>query len=291
MTDAPRWADRYWTSGDGLKLHYRDYPGPLERPPLLCLPGLTRNARDFEPVADAFAGDWRVLSIEFRGRGLSQPDPDPANYHPATYVADLVKLLDQLGIADAVFIGTSLGGLVTMALAADDSERIAGALLNDVGPELDPAGLARIATYVGKEARFSSLDEVVGALAERNRNLYPDYAPADWQRFARRLLREEPDGSLVFDYDPRIADGFKRPAEAPVEAAWDMYRALDGRPVTVLRGALSDLLAPAVAERMAREISDCELVTVPRIGHAPSFDEPESLAALERLLERVLARP
>jgi pimeloyl-ACP methyl ester carboxylesterase len=290
MTDAPRWADRYWTSGDGLKLHYRDYPGPLERPPLLCLPGLTRNARDFEPVADAFAGEWRVLAIEFRGRGLSQPDPDPANYHPGTYVADLVKLLDQLGIADAVFIGTSLGGLVTMALAADDSERIAGALLNDVGPELDPAGLARIATYVGKESRFSTLDEVVDALAARNRDLYPDYGAADWRRFARRLVRDEPGGGLAFDYDPRIADGFKRPAEAPVEAAWDMYRALDGRPVTVLRGALSDLLAPAVAERMAREISDCELVTVPQVGHAPSFDEPESLAALDRLLERVLAR-
>ena len=290
MTDVQRWADRYWTSGDGLKLHYRDYPGPLERPPLLCLPGLTRNARDFEPVANAFAGDWRVLSIEFRGRGLSQHDPDSGNYHPATYVADLVKFLDQLGIADAVFVGTSLGGLVTMTMATVEPERIAGALLNDVGPEIDPAGIARIATYVGKETQFSSWEPAIAAIGTRNRDLYPDYGPAEWERFARRLLREQPDGSLEFDYDPRIADGFKRPADAPVDAAWNMFRALEGRPVTVLRGELSDLLAPDVAERMAREISDCELVTVPRVGHAPSFDEPESLAALERLLERVIAR-
>jgi pimeloyl-ACP methyl ester carboxylesterase len=290
MNTSPRWADRFWTSGDGLKLHFRDYPGPLERPPLLCLPGLTRNARDFEPVADRFAGDWRVLSIEFRGRGLSHPDPEPANYHPATYVADLLKLLDQLGVADAVFVGTSLGALVTMALAAVEPERIAGALLNDVGPELDPAGLARIATYVGKETGYASWDQAIAAIAERNRPIYPDYGPAEWDRFVRRLMREEADGRLVFDYDPRIAEGFKRPAEAPVEKAWDMFRALDGRPVTVLRGALSDLLSPAVAERMAREIGDCELVTVPGAGHAPSFDEPESIAALERLLERVLAR-
>lgn len=290
MTNAPRWADRFWTSGDGLKLHYRDDPGPLERPPLLCLPGLTRNARDFEPVADRFAGEWRVLSVEFRGRGLSQADPDPGNYHPATYVADLLKLLDQLGIADAVFVGTSLGGLVTMAMAAAEPERIAGALLNDVGPVLDPAGIARIGTYVGKEARFASLDEVAAMLAARNQAFFPDYTTDDWRRFADRLLREEPDGGVAFDYDPRIADAFERPAEAPDDAGWAMFRALGGRPVTILRGELSDLLAPDVAERMTREIPDCELVTVPRVGHAPSFDEPESIAALERLLERVLER-
>lgn len=290
MNKPSRWADRFWTSGDGLKLHYRDYPGPLELPPLLCLPGLTRNARDFEPVADRFAGDWRVLSIEFRGRGLSQADPDPANYRPATYVTDLLKLLDQLGVADAVFVGTSLGGLVTMAMAAVEPERIAGALLNDIGPEIDPAGLARIATYVGKESSFASWDESVAAISERNRPIYPDYGRAEWERLARRLLRENPDGRLVFDYDPRIADGFKAPAEAPAAAAWDMFRALDGRPVTILRGALSDLLSQSIAERMAGQIGDCELVTVPAAGHAPTFDEPESIAALERLLERVLAR-
>ena len=279
------WTDRYWNSADGVKLHYRDHEGNRDRPPILCIPGLTRNARDFEPVADRFAGEWRVISIDLRGRGGSAFDPDPANYKPMVYVADILKMLDQLGIADAVFVGTSLGGLCTMALALTDRERIAGALLNDIGPVVDMAGIDRIAGYVGKEARFTGWDEAIAQVAERTVDVYPDYGPAEWDRFVRRMARE--DGTdVVFDYDMRIADNFERAATAP--EIWPLYQALDGRPVTILRGELSDLLSAEVAERMASEIGDVELVTVPRVGHAPSFDEPESIAALERLLDRAL---
>jgi len=279
------WTDRYWNSADGVKLHYRDHEGNRERPPILCIPGLTRNARDFEPVADRFAGDWRVLSIDLRGRGGSAFDPDPANYKPMVYVADILKMLDQLGIADAVFVGTSLGGICTMALALGDRERIAGALLNDIGPVVDMAGIDRIAGYVGKEARFTGWDEAIAQVAERTVDVYPDYGPAEWERFVRRMAVEE-NGKVRFDYDMRIADNFASAASAP--DVWPLYQALDGRPVTILRGELSDLLSADVAERMATAIDDAELVTVPRVGHAPSFDEPESIAALERLLERVL---
>ena len=280
------WTDRYWNSANGVKLHYRDHDGNRDRPPILCIPGLTRNARDFEPVADRFAGEWRVISIDLRGRGGSAFDPDPANYKPMVYVADILKMLDQLGIADAVFVGTSLGGLCTMALALTDRERIAGALLNDIGPVVDMAGIDRIAGYVGKEARFAGWDEAIAQVAERTVDVYPDYGPAEWDRFVRRMARE--DGTdVVFDYDMRIADNFERAATAP--EIWPLYQALDGRPVTILRGELSDLLSAEVAERMATVIDDVELVTVPRVGHAPSFDEPESIAALERLLARVEA--
>ena len=279
------YTDRFFNSADGVKLHYRDYDGNRDRPPILCIPGLTRNARDFEPVADRFAGEWRVISIDLRGRGGSAFDPDPANYKPMVYVADILKMLDQLGIADAVFVGTSLGGLCTMALALTDRERIAGALLNDIGPVVDMAGIDRIAGYVGKEARFTGWDEAIAQVAERTVDVYPDYGPAEWDRFVRRMARE--DGTdVVFDYDMRIADNFERAATAP--EIWPLYQALDGRPVTILRGELSDLLSAEVAERMASAIGDVELVTVPRVGHAPSFDEPESIAALERLLARVL---
>ena len=279
------WTDRYWNSADGVKLHYRDHDGNRDRPPILCIPGLTRNARDFEPVADRFAGEWRVISIDLRGRGGSAFDPVSGNYKPMVYVADILKMLDQLGIADAVFVGTSLGGLCTMALALTDRERIAGALLNDIGPVVDMAGIDRIAGYVGKEARFAGWDEAIAQVAERTVDVYPDYGPAEWDRFVRRMAREDgPD--VVFDYDMRIADNFERAATAP--EIWPLYQALDGRPVTILRGELSDLLSAEVAERMASEIGDVELVTVPRVGHAPSFDEPESIAALERLLARVV---
>lgn len=278
------WTDRYWNSADGVKLHYRDHDGNRDRAPILCIPGLTRNARDFEPVATRFAGDWRVISIDLRGRGLSAFDPDPANYRPMVYVADILKLLDQLGIADAVFVGTSLGGLCTMALAYGDPERIAGALLNDIGPAVDQAGIERISGYVGKPIRFTGWDDAIDQLSARAEDVYPDYDRSEWERYSHRLLREE-DGAVVFDYDMRIADNFESATQAP--DMWPMFEALDGRPVTILRGELSDLLSAEVAERMASAIDDVELVTVPRVGHAPSFDEPESIAALERLLDRV----
>ncbi|WP_309601571.1 alpha/beta hydrolase [Sphingomonas sp.] len=279
------WTDRYWNSADGVKLHYRDYAGNRDRPPILCIPGLTRNARDFEPVADRYAGDWRVISIDLRGRGGSAFDPDPANYKPMVYVADILKMLDQLGIADAVFVGTSLGGICTMALALGDRERIAGALLNDIGPEIDRAGVERIAGWVGKEARFANWDEAIDKIMARNGDIYPDYSRAEWERFVRRIARED-GASIIFDYDLAIAGNFESAASAP--DVWPLYQALDGRPVTILRGELSDLLGAKVAERMATELADVELVTVPRVGHTPTFDEPESIAALDRLLDRVL---
>jgi pimeloyl-ACP methyl ester carboxylesterase len=289
MTAPRKWTDRYWNSSDGIKLHFRDYDGPHERPPILCLPGLTRNARDFEPVAAAFAGEWRVISVEFRGRGLSGFDPDPGNYHPRTYAADVLKLLDQLGIADAVFIGTSLGGLVTMLMASTDSERIAGALLNDIGPVIDPAGIERIGTYVGRGTSFSGWDEAIEQFSARNLDVYPDYDRAEWERFVRRLMIEK-NGRVEFDYDMAIAETFARPADASPTDAWPLFMALEGRPVTILRGEISDLLSDAIAAEMVERLDDCELVTVPRVGHAPSLDEPESLAAIERLLSRVLAK-
>ena len=285
----PRFTDRYINSPDGLKLHYRDYDGPHDRPPLLCIPGLTRNARDFEPVAERFAGEWRVIAVDLRGRGLSEYDPDPSHYIPQFYAADLLKLLDQLGIADAVFIGTSLGGIITMVMAMRDAERIAGALLNDIGPETEKRGLDRISSYVGRPTSYSSFDELARALMDNNHDAFPGWDLARWEAFARCTASER-DGAIRLDYDPAIADGFNAAASAPPTDIWPYYRALAGRPVTVLRGELTDLLEPAVAERMVREIPDVELVEVPGVGHVPALDEPESAAAIERLLGRVLAR-
>lgn len=284
------WVDRFWTSRDGLKLHYRDYAGPADRPPLLCLPGLTRNARDFAPVADRLAGEWRVIAVEFRGRGLSQHDPNSANYVPHVYVADILKLLDQLGIADAVFLGTSLGGICTMLLASTDADRIAGAMLNDIGPEIDQAGIDRIGGYVGREVVFDSWEEAVAVLTERNREMFPKWGPSEWERFAHRILHETPDG-IRFQYDMAIAQNFRAATEGPQGANWHLYEALAGRPLLILRGALSDLLSAEVAERMVERLKgETELVVIPNVGHTPNLEEPEALAAIDRLLERVMAR-
>ncbi len=284
-------ADRYFNSVDGLRLHYRDYPGPAELPPVLCLPGLTRNVRDFEPVAERLAGEWRVICLEFRGRGESEYDPNPQRYMPLTYVGDVLKLLDQLGIADALFVGTSLGGIVTMLLAASDDERVAGALINDVGPEVDPRGIERIRGYVGRQVQWRSWDEARQQMGERMAEVYPNWTDADLQAFVRRTCREQEDGTIGFDYDMALAVPFAEPNSSNDFNLWPLLNGLKDKPVTLLRGELSDLLAPDVAERMVREIGEtAELVTVPSVGHAPVLDEPEAVAALDRLLEKVRAR-
>jgi pimeloyl-ACP methyl ester carboxylesterase len=284
------WTDRYWNSAEGLRLHYRDYAGPLDKPPILCIPGLTRNARDFEPVAERYAGDWRVISIDLRGRGESAYDPDPTRYTPHYYVADILKLLDQLGIADAVFLGTSLGGICTMLLASTDADRIAGAMLNDIGPEIYQAGIDRIGGYVGREIAFASWDEASAVLTERNRAMFPKWGADEWERFTRRIMHETADG-IRFQYDMRIAENFRAATEGPQGANWNLYECLAGRPVLILKGALSDLLSTEIAEQMVDSLrGDAELVIVPDVGHTPNLEEPEALAAIDRLLERVMAR-
>lgn len=283
------WSDRYWTSRDGLKLHYRDYAGPDERPPVLCLHGLTRNARDYERFAERLAGDWRVIAIDFRGRGLSEHDPLSARYQPPTYAADVLQLLDELAIDQAVFVGTSLGGLVTMIIAGFAPQRIAGAVLNDVGPELDRAGLERISGYVGKPLLFRDWDDAAEKLATKYHAVHPAYGRDDWLRYAKRVCRETRRG-VEFDYDMAIAEPFKAMDDQTASAgnAWPLLHALAGKPVLILRGERSDLLTPEIAERMREAVPGAELVTVPNVGHAPDFDEPESIAAVDRLLARVV---
>jgi pimeloyl-ACP methyl ester carboxylesterase len=283
------WVDRYWTSSDGLKLHYRDYAGPPDRPPIICLPGLTRNARDFEPVADRLAGEWRVIAVDFRGRGLSEHDPNPANYMPHTYVTDILKMLDQLGIADAVFFGTSLGGIVTMLLSTTDSERIAGAVINDIGPVVDDAGVDRLRIYVGKAVPLANWQEAADAAAIRNSIAFPDYTPDQWEAFARRMYSERPDGSIQADYDMRIAEPFASAKGTPDFDPWPLLEELADKPILIVRGETSDLLSTATAARMLEALPKAELVTVPGIGHAPILDEPEAVAGIDRLLNRVLA--
>ncbi|WP_343346043.1 alpha/beta hydrolase [Sphingomicrobium sp. XHP0239] len=284
--EGPAYKDRYWNSPEGLKLHYRDYDGPLDGPPLLCLPGLTRNARDFEPVAAAFAPKHRVIAVDFRGRGLSDPDPDPSRYEPRTYVADVLKLLDQLGIADAIFVGTSLGGIVTMLLASIEPERIAAALLNDIGPQLETAGLDRIKDYVSRGVQAPSFEDAAAAYSSGMADVYPRWDKAQWEVFARRVLHEK-DGAVRSNYDLAIGRNVVAGEDSAPMDAWHLLEGLKDTPVTILRGEHSDLFSTGVAKRMIEELPRAELVTVPDVGHAPSFDEPESIAALAALIERV----
>jgi pimeloyl-ACP methyl ester carboxylesterase len=276
-----------WASADGLTLRYRDYPGPegrgAARPPILCIPGLTRNARDFEPLAEAFADEWRVICADLRGRGQSDYAKDPGSYTPAQYVADIAALLDQVGLDRMVTIGTSLGGIVSMLLAAQEPDRIAAAVLNDVGPEIDPAGLARIREYVGQGRSFPTWMHAARALKDQAGAAHPDFAIADWLRLAKRWMVVGGGGRIVFDYDMKIAEPFQQDPAAPFDM-WPAFRSFAGRPLLAIRGALSDILSAATLARMQREVPAMETLVIPRTGHAPTLEEPAAQAAIARLL-------
>jgi pimeloyl-ACP methyl ester carboxylesterase len=285
------WENRYWWSNDGLRLHYRDYPGRDDRPPILCLPGLTRNARDFEALAARLAPDWRVIAVDLRGRGESAYAKDPMSYVPLTYVQDVEGLLGELGVPSYIAFGTSLGGIVTMLLAGTARERIVGALLNDVGPEIETAGLSRIRTYVGKSNTWPTWMHAARAVAEANGEVYPDYDIEDWLAMAKRLYRLNSAGRIVLDYDMKIAEPFRVPGN---EAGPDMWRALEQLrqvPTLILRGGRSDVLGAKTAERMVAALDRAELVTVPGVGHTPTLSEPEAASAIDRLLDRLSTEP
>lgn len=281
------WADRYWPSADGLRLHFRDYPGRADRPPVIILHGLTRNARDGSALAGRLAGEWRVLVPEMRGRGQSDYARESSTYTPVQYVADLVALLEQEGIAQFVAVGTSLGGLMTMLLALTQPQRIAAAALIDVGPEIDPAGIAAIREYVGQGGSFPTWIHAARALEELHGHAHPDYALEDWLAMAKRLMVLGANGRIAYDYDMGIADPFGTDPAPAAADLWPAFEALGGRPLLLLRGELSGILAAGTAREMQRMVPGLELVTVPRIGHAPTLSEPESRAAIDRLLARV----
>ena len=281
------WTSGWWDSADGLRLHYRDYPGSDHRPPIVCLPGLTRNARDFEPLAERFAGKWRVLCVELRGRGESEYAKDASTYTPPHYLADLKALFDQAGIDRFVAVGTSLGGILTMLLAHADPARIAGAVINDIGPVLEPAGLAQIMEYVGQGRSFPTWMHAARALREVQGETYPDLAIEDWLRLAKRSMELGGNGRIAFDYDMHIADPLQSSDGAVTFDLWPGLEALAGRPLLFLRGALSNLLSEETFAEMERRLPMADFLTVPRVGHIPTFEEPGVLDAVERMLAKV----
>jgi pimeloyl-ACP methyl ester carboxylesterase len=286
----PLYAERRWVSHDGLSLFARDYPGAggEVRLPVICLHGLTRNSKDFEELAPRLASAGRrILVPDVRGRGLSGRDPNPANYTPKTYARDILGLMDTLGLPRAVFVGTSMGGIVTMALALIRTRVVAAAILNDVGPAIAPEGLGRIMSYVGAAAEISTWDEAANYAQRTNGVAFPAYEKGDWDKFARRMFREGITGPEL-DYDPAITVALTRPGKVATLLAWLLFRKLaKRRPTLLLRGALSDVVTAEVAARMQRKAPGLKRVDVPNVGHAPTLMEPAAIGAIEDFLAGV----
>jgi len=279
--------DIHVRTADGLTLYAafrRGAPGGAQagRPPVLMIPGLTRNSTDFEAIAGLLAAEGRdAYAITLRGRGRSDRDPDFRNYHPEQYRDDVLGFLDSRDIERAAFIGTSLGGIVTMLTAEAAPGRLSAAVINDVGPALAPEGIERIAGYVGAGDDKPDLDrfeDAVAAIRAINEVAFPDRDQAFWDAFARRTFRETPEGRWRLDYDPGVARALAELGPAP--DLWGPFRSMADIPTLIIRGAISDLLTPPIIEEMCAARPGFDYVEVPRIGHAPMLDEPEAAAAI-----------
>ena len=296
---------RYLTI-DGLSLNYRSYGAGHET--ILCLPGLTRNCRDFEDLAPHLADRYRVLTPDLRGRGRSDRDPNWRNYHPGTYVRDLWRLLDKLSIERVSIIGTSLGGLLANIMAAQSPQRIRAIVLNDIGPEVSPEGAQRIGSYVGRLSAVNNWEEAAEQAKTINSIALPDQSNDFWHRFARRSYRENENGIPQLDSDPMIGKAMVSSIKAAALVGWfrrlhlirkvagvyidpwDSFRAVT-MPCLVLRGEFSDVLSPTSLAQMQRIKPDLETIQVAGRGHTPLLDEPEALAAIDQFLKQSARLP
>jgi pimeloyl-ACP methyl ester carboxylesterase len=281
-----------YTSRDALALFARDYPaadGPA-RLPVICIHGLTRNSADFDELAPHLSAlGRRTIAVDVRGRGNSARDPNPANYTPSIYADDIVKLMEDLGVKRAIFIGTSMGGLITMNLAARRLDLIAGAVINDIGPVMSVRGLQRIAGYAGRCGTLGTWDEAAGYLRDINACAFPANSDEEWRKWARRAFEQRDDGQLALRYDPNIASSIETGKLRPtsLEARMAFRRLARRRPTLLVRGALSDLVETEQAAWMRKAAPELQYAEVPNVGHAPMLTEPEALAALRQFLAKL----
>ncbi len=276
-------AEYWFDSHDGLRLYSRVYAAAADSPVVLCLHGLMRNSRDFGALAAQLAARYRVIVPDVRGRGFSARDPNFNNYQIPVYLQDVLTLLAGLGAARVSIIGTSMGGLMAMLLAATHPKLVSRIVLNDVGPQVDPAGLERIRGYAGQAAPVRSWPEAIAQLRADYAAAWPNLSDARWDEIARLSYRANAQGVPEVDADPLIREPLKSSAAAAPDL-WPLWRSLARVPILVIRGAHSDILSVTTLARMQRERPGLEVLTVANRGHAPLLDEPGCVAAIERFL-------
>jgi pimeloyl-ACP methyl ester carboxylesterase len=272
------------TAQDGLRLHVREYGSRTTSGlPAVCLPGLSRTVSDFDALAPALAygrSPRRVIAIDSRGRGQSDYDKNPDNYNVVTELGDVLTILSELGIARAIFVGSSRGGILTMLLAATQPAIIAGAVLHDIGPVIEPKGLARIKSYIGKLPQPHNFAEGGDILGRLFGDHFPKLTADDWTAAARRTWKLV-DGALVPTYDVRLAQTLAEVDVAqPLPAMWAEFDALARVPVLVIRGANSDLLSAETVAKMKEHDPAMEIIEVPDQGHVPVLTGDELLNAI-----------
>ncbi len=271
-------------SADGISLYYREYNSAGKGHPVLCLPGITRNSADFHLLAEHLAEQGRrVVCLDYRGRGRSAYDPNWRNYRPMRLLRDVAWALHKLRLKPVVVIGTSLGGLLTMGLAALHPGLVSSAVINDIGPDVNNGGVARIAAYIGHRQTVDTLEDGIEHLKLIFRNIGIN-SEEEWTLLAEGSFRKGPDGLYHSDWDPAIARTMTGAGRTPVPL-WLVFRALRRTPTLVIRGGNSDVLTLATFDRMAEVKPDLMRLVIPNAGHTPTLNEPEAREAIDRLLE------
>lgn len=269
--------DVFFSASDGLRLHAADYgrdnPATRDRLPVVCLPGLTRNTRDFDDIARLLSSDpkapRRVVSFDYRGRGQSGWDKDPSRYTIIVEAEDVLSGMAALGLEHAIFIGTSRGGLIMHVLAATRPGVMAAGVLNDIGPVIEGAGLAQIKAYLSRMPKPKNWADAAQILAEAHSKSFPVLTQADWQDFARAIYVEQ-DGQLVADYDPALLDGLKGvDLGTPLPTLWPQFEGLGTMPLMALRGEHSTLLSSETLIEMKNRVPSLQINTIAGQGHAP----------------------
>jgi pimeloyl-ACP methyl ester carboxylesterase len=261
------------------RMAYLEWGDARNRDVLVCVHGLTRTARDFDELARALCGQFRVVCPDVAGRGDSDPLPDATLYGVPQYAADMVTLIARLDVEAVSWVGTSMGGLIGMALAAQAGSPVKRLVLNDVGPLVTRAALERIASYVGKAPVFAAVEEAERYIRAVSAPFGP-HSDAQWRFLTETWLRRNDDGTWRAHYDPRIAEPFKADQDLELWALYDAVRC----PTLVVRGELSDLLLPATAEEMARRGPRARVVEIRGVGHAPTLLDPAQIAPVREFL-------
>lgn len=278
---------RYYESEDGLKLSFIDVGSSnSNKIPVLCLHALSRNAKDFLSLAERHCKSRRFLCPDFRGRGSSQYDPSYQNYHPDTYVADAFRLLETEGINKVILIGSSLGGLVAMVMAAQQPHKIAGIVLNDIGPEPFKAGYDRVKDYIGRLPLVKNWQEAMVQVRGVYGKVLPDLSGQEWEEFCSRTYNLDNEGVPTLAMDSAVGDAFRELGDYP-DGLWDEYKRIKEIPMLVIRGALSDFLPIRVLKKMALLKPDLSQIEVPRRGHIPLMTEPSAMAAIDLFLDKI----
>lgn len=280
------YTEHFFKSNDDLNLYYRIYGRNDALLPIVCLSGLTRNSQDFDPFAAHFSKTRKIYTLDYRGRGKSDWDSDYKNYDPQTYLADIMTFLTQLDIKSAIFVGTSLGGILGIALAGLAPNFVEALILNDVGPEVAREGSDRIAGYVAKDVRYKTLEEVAAAQKEMYQNAYPDINEAHWlETAAVGFVYDEKDKNYRASYDLGLGKAMieQLSNSDPVDL-WPFFETLKAKPVLAIRGGLSDVLSEDTFNKMKSVLPQMSYLTLPNRGHVPTLTEPASLQIIEQFL-------